>query len=186
MISHIGIRSRDFLKDRFGSGRAACANCDLKRPAVCTRMGTGRRADERLGPCSSVALSATKLRGRVLLDLAVLPGGAGSCRAPHRDCSWTGAQSQLDFDGSGGVNAQGAHIPKTPLRRSPLSLLRDLSLGTVQRIGRMKLPRVLGLLLCWLGFHDFHIIDATFGFGGTGNVERIECRRCGLMTTRQM
>lgn len=25
MISHIGIRSRDFLKDRFGSGRAACA-----------------------------------------------------------------------------------------------------------------------------------------------------------------
>ncbi len=43
----------------------------------------------------------------------------------------------------------------------------------------------IGRVLCWLGFHDFRVVDVTFGFGGGGSVERIECRRCGLATTRQ-
>jgi len=48
-----------------------------------------------------------------------------------------------------------------------------------------SLHKILGQLLCVLGFHDYHVISGTFGFGSAGNVEKIECRRCGLVTTRQ-
>ncbi len=41
-----------------------------------------------------------------------------------------------------------------------------------------------GRLLCWLGMHDDKVIDATFGFGSAGNVERVECKRCGRLETR--
>ena len=40
-------------------------------------------------------------------------------------------------------------------------------------------------LLCLVGLHDFHVIDVTFGFGQGGSVAKVECRRCGLVTTRQ-
>lgn len=49
-----------------------------------------------------------------------------------------------------------------------------------------KLPPLLGRLLCWLGFHDFLVIDRTFGFGAGGEVEKVECRRCGVTLTRQV
>ncbi len=48
-----------------------------------------------------------------------------------------------------------------------------------------KLSQILGRLLCWLGFHDFRVINVRFGFGGGGNIEQVECRRCGRFTTRQ-
>jgi len=41
-----------------------------------------------------------------------------------------------------------------------------------------------GRILCWLGTHDDKVIDATFGFGAGGNVERVECKRCGRLETR--
>ena len=47
-----------------------------------------------------------------------------------------------------------------------------------------KLPEFVGRLLCRLRLHDYRVIDVTFGFGG-GDVERVECRRCGVVTTRQ-
>ncbi len=46
------------------------------------------------------------------------------------------------------------------------------------------MPEILGRLLCLLGFHDFRIIDATFSFGTGGQVAKVECRRCGYVTTR--
>jgi hypothetical protein len=49
-----------------------------------------------------------------------------------------------------------------------------------------KLREFVGRLLCWLGIHDFRVVDATFSFGVGGNVERIECRRCGWATTRKV
>jgi hypothetical protein len=49
-----------------------------------------------------------------------------------------------------------------------------------------KLREFVGRILCWLGIHDFRVIDATFGFGKGGSVERIECRRCRVVTTRQV
>jgi hypothetical protein len=42
----------------------------------------------------------------------------------------------------------------------------------------------LGRLLCLLGWHDYKVIDATYGFGPGGNVERVECQRCGRMNSR--
>jgi len=44
--------------------------------------------------------------------------------------------------------------------------------------------RLFGKVLCWLGFHDYHIIKETFSFSGEG-IETVECRRCGLRVTRQ-
>jgi hypothetical protein len=40
-------------------------------------------------------------------------------------------------------------------------------------------------LLCLLGFHDFVVVSRTFGFGPSGDVEKVECRRCGYVTSRK-
>jgi hypothetical protein len=29
----------------------------------------------------------------------------------------------------------------------------------------VKLPPLLGRILCWLGFHDYRVVDVTFEFG---------------------
>ncbi len=47
----------------------------------------------------------------------------------------------------------------------------------------VKLPPLLGRFLCWLGFHDFRVVDVTFEFG-TDAIEKDECRRCGATRTR--
>jgi len=47
------------------------------------------------------------------------------------------------------------------------------------------LPPLLGRLLCWLGFHDFRVVDRAFEFGAGGGIEKVECRRCGVTMTRQ-
>jgi hypothetical protein len=43
---------------------------------------------------------------------------------------------------------------------------------------------ILGRILCFFGVHDFELVDATFAFGAGGEVTRLQCRRCGLTTTR--
>jgi hypothetical protein len=48
----------------------------------------------------------------------------------------------------------------------------------------VKLPPLLGRFLCWLGFHDFRVVNVTFGFGSDG-VEKDECRRCGVIRIRK-
>ncbi len=40
-------------------------------------------------------------------------------------------------------------------------------------------------LLCLLGVHDYVLVSRTFGFGPSGDVEKVECRRCGHVTTRK-
>jgi hypothetical protein len=47
-----------------------------------------------------------------------------------------------------------------------------------------KLLKKFGLLFCQLGIHDFHVIDINFTFGASGNIEKIQCQRCGLVVTR--
>ncbi len=54
-----------------------------------------------------------------------------------------------------------------------------------EAVSRDSLHTILGKLLCLLGFHDYRVISGTFGFGGAGNVEKVECRRCGHVNTRQ-
>ncbi len=48
-----------------------------------------------------------------------------------------------------------------------------------------RLPSRIGRFFCWLGWHDFRVINTTFGFGAVGNVEKVKCRRCGVTVTRQ-
>ena len=49
----------------------------------------------------------------------------------------------------------------------------------------MEVPDFIGRLLCRLGFHNFRVIEATLGFGDAGNVEKVECRRCGVFMSRE-
>ncbi len=46
-----------------------------------------------------------------------------------------------------------------------------------------NMKKLIGKLLCWLGFHDFRVIDVNYEFGTKG-VERDECARCGVIRTR--
>ena len=48
-----------------------------------------------------------------------------------------------------------------------------------------KLPNMLGRLLCWLGLHDYRVVDRTFGFGPGGDTEKVLCRRCGQVIIRK-
>jgi len=48
-----------------------------------------------------------------------------------------------------------------------------------------KWTRLTGRVLCALGIHDFRILEVRFGFGAGNHIEKIECRRCGLVTTRR-
>ncbi len=64
--------------------------------------------------------------------------------------------------------------------RSGLRLKRKV-LGTG---GDPHLPKILGRLLCLLSIHDFRVTEATFGFGPGGSVEKVQCKRCGLVTAR--
>ncbi len=48
----------------------------------------------------------------------------------------------------------------------------------------MKLPSIIGQYLCRFGFHNFRIIEAMLGFGGSSGIEKVECRRCGLVMSR--
>ena len=53
-------------------------------------------------------------------------------------------------------------------------------MGTTEMV---KLPPLLGQILCWLGFHDYRVANVTFEFG-TDAVEKDVCRRCGATRTR--
>ena len=52
------------------------------------------------------------------------------------------------------------------------------------REGSPHLPKILGRLLCLLGIHDFRVTEATFSFGPGGSVQKVQCKRCGLVTAR--
>lgn len=43
----------------------------------------------------------------------------------------------------------------------------------------------LSRLLCLVGVHDYRILEVKFGFGVGSRIEKVECRRCGLVTTRR-
>ena len=50
--------------------------------------------------------------------------------------------------------------------------------------GSPHMPKILGRLLCLLGIHDFRVTEATFGFGPGGSVQKVQCKRCGLVTAQ--
>ena len=48
-----------------------------------------------------------------------------------------------------------------------------------------RLPALLGRLLCILEFHDFRVLEVRFGFGQGNRIEKVQCRRCGRVSTRR-
>ena len=48
-----------------------------------------------------------------------------------------------------------------------------------------RLPAPVGRLLCNLGFHDFRVLEVRFGFGHGNRIEKVECRRCALVSVRR-
>ena len=46
-----------------------------------------------------------------------------------------------------------------------------------------SLLELLGRILCWLGFHDYRVVNVTYEFGADA-VEKDQCRRCGATRTR--
>lgn len=47
------------------------------------------------------------------------------------------------------------------------------------------MTKAMGRLLCLLGLHAYDVVDVTMGFGPGGSVAKLQCRRCGSMTTRR-
>jgi hypothetical protein len=45
------------------------------------------------------------------------------------------------------------------------------------------MPQVIGRILCFLGLHDYALIDATFSFGSSGGIRKLRCNRCGKIRT---
>lgn len=48
-----------------------------------------------------------------------------------------------------------------------------------------RLRRLVGRLLCFLGVHDYRVLEVRFGFGQGNCIEKVECRRCELVSTRR-
>ena len=40
-------------------------------------------------------------------------------------------------------------------------------------------------LLCWLGIHNYKIVDITFGFGAGGTTKKVKCKRCGIQKIKK-
>ena len=56
----------------------------------------------------------------------------------------------------------------------------------MRRVRDMKRARErLGRVLCAIGVHDLEVIEVQIGFGPSGTVERVHCRRCGYRGTRR-
>jgi hypothetical protein len=49
----------------------------------------------------------------------------------------------------------------------------------------MDIDQSLDRIKCWLGIHDFKVLEITFGFGEGGDVEKVECNRCSLIIARK-
>ena len=40
-------------------------------------------------------------------------------------------------------------------------------------------------ILCALGVHELEVTEVQMGFGPSGTVERVQCRKCGYRGTRR-
>lgn len=54
-----------------------------------------------------------------------------------------------------------------------------------QGLDAMDLPDIVQDLLCRLGIHNFWVFEVICGFGDACDVEKVECRRCGVIMVRE-
>ena len=40
-------------------------------------------------------------------------------------------------------------------------------------------------LLCYLGFHQYEIVDMKFGFGDSGKIMTLKCNNCGVIEIKK-
>ena len=52
-------------------------------------------------------------------------------------------------------------------------------------LGMERAREWLGRVLCALGVHELEVIEVQIGFGPSGTVEKVQCRRCGYRGTRR-
>jgi len=45
-------------------------------------------------------------------------------------------------------------------------------------------PEIVGRVLCFLGLHEYELIDVTFGFGSSGSISKLRCCWCGKIKTK--
>ena len=43
----------------------------------------------------------------------------------------------------------------------------------------------LSLLLCWLGVHQYKIIDVSYGFGASDSIKTLECKICKIKKVKK-
>ena len=43
----------------------------------------------------------------------------------------------------------------------------------------------LSLLLCWLGIHQYKIINVDFAFGASDSIKTLECKICEIKKVKQ-
>lgn len=48
-----------------------------------------------------------------------------------------------------------------------------------------RLAARAGGLLCTLGFHEFRVLEERFFIGQGNRIVKLECRRCGRVSTRR-
>ncbi len=57
--------------------------------------------------------------------------------------------------------------------------LASSTIGVRPSGARCEMIDLFSRVLCFLGFHAFRVVEVTMGFGSSGTVEKVECRRCG-------
>ncbi len=72
------------------------------------------------------------------------------------------------------------HLYNRQRSRSLGLSLRVPARGEPLPVNHTKLWKPIGRILCGLGFHDFRVVDVTFGFADSGSVERLESCACAV------
>ena len=74
----------------------------------------------------------------------------------------------------------------TGSRNAKIGLYSPCPPGLKNRDKQLDIPGIIGRWLCRLGFHDFEVLEAILGFSDAGGVEKVKCRRCLSIYTREV
>ena len=70
-------------------------------------------------------------------------------------------------------------MPVLPEKRRDESPIEDLPLCKLD-----DRPPVYYRVACWMGFHDFELLEVQLSFGAGAGVEKVKCHHCGIVMLR--
>ena len=70
-------------------------------------------------------------------------------------------------------------MPRLPQQWRDQSPPEDLPLSELENP-----PPMYYRVACWMGFHDFELLEVQFYFGAGASVEKVKCRKCGISMLR--